>query len=420
MFTRKVAALASISIISAAAAQAAETVTIAMHYTEEQAAPLLACIAQYEAANPDTDIVYQQISYDEYLQTILTSRAGGTSPDIYNLYSIWGAQMVDNGLLAPAPVTVTAYLADQYLPDTVAAATIDETVWGIPTEVSAYMLVSNMKLLKAAGFDAPPTTWAELVEMSKAITTRDAQGRIGTAGFAFAKSSSGAGLVHPFYSLMYSSGNEIYADGYSAANLESAAAKATVAQMAMMASEGITDLSIDAYDFPAGGIAMMIMANWFKSDLKTGFGESFSDVNVSQIPSGKDWKTLQYAFYMGVDSNSPVKERAWDIVRWTNSPESAATEGGPSCMGQMMDNLGALTANRADREALGAMDSFTQPYWDALQEGRAISQPNVLQASEIERSIALTLETVIVGDAEPEAAMIDLDAQVEGILAEFY
>ena len=62
MIMRKIATLASISVFTAAAAQAAETVKIAMHYTEEQAAPLLACIARYEAANPDTDIVYQQIS----------------------------------------------------------------------------------------------------------------------------------------------------------------------------------------------------------------------------------------------------------------------------------------------------------------------------------------------------------------------
>ena len=72
MLVQRIAILASVGVVTAAVAQAAETVTIAMHYTEEQAEPLLECIERYEAANPDTDIIYQQISYGEYLQTILT------------------------------------------------------------------------------------------------------------------------------------------------------------------------------------------------------------------------------------------------------------------------------------------------------------------------------------------------------------
>ena len=129
---------------------------------------------------------------------------------------------------------------------------------------------------------------------------------------------------------------------------------------------------------------------------------------------------MQYAFFMGVDSGSDVTDEAWDIVAYVNSPESAAAPGGPSCMGEMMDGLGALSANIADRAALGEMDAFTSPYWNALQDGRAISQPNVLQASEIERAIAATLDTIIAGEAEAGPAMAALDAEVEDILAEFY
>ena len=115
---RVILSAATASLIAATAtAQSAETVTMAMHYTEEQAAPLLACIARYETANPGVDIVYQQVSYEEYLQTILTARAGGKSPDIYNLYSTWGMQLVDNDLLAPAPENVTKYLGRVDKPD---------------------------------------------------------------------------------------------------------------------------------------------------------------------------------------------------------------------------------------------------------------------------------------------------------------
>ena len=171
--------LVATALVPGLAAAQDVTVDVAMHYTEEQAAPLLACFDRYEAANPGVSIAYQQISYGEYLQTVLTARIGGTAPDIYNVYgSLWGAQMVDNGVLAEAPPQIVAMLESDFLADPVGSATIDGAVWGVPTEVSAYMLVSNMALLEAAGYDAPPATWDEALEIAEAVTTRTEQGRI--------------------------------------------------------------------------------------------------------------------------------------------------------------------------------------------------------------------------------------------------
>lgn len=278
------------------------------------------------------------------------------------------------------------------------------------------MLVSNMALLREAGFDAPPTSWEELREIAQAVTTRDSQGRISTSGFAFAQSSTGAGLVHPYYALMYSSGSDIYADDHSTANLDTPASVEVTTRMAGLVQDGITDLSIDAYDFPAGGIGMMIMANWLKSEIRDGLGDGFEDVTVSPIPAGDDWKTLQYAFFMGVDSSSSRAEAAWDLVRYLNEPR----DGQPSCVAQMLEGMGALTASVADTAALPAPDDFTAPYVAALAEDRAISQPNVMQAAEIERMVARALELVIGGTAEPQAALSALNGEVEDILFEFY
>ncbi|WP_187298081.1 extracellular solute-binding protein [Jannaschia donghaensis] len=403
------------SLLAAPTTAQERPLTVAMHYTQEQAAPLIACLDAYGTDGPGAE--YQQISYGDYLQTVLTGRLAGQAPDIYNVYSIWAAQMVDNGVLATPPAAVTDFVTAGYSAGTVDAATIDGTLWGVPTEVSVYMLVSNMALLREAGFDTPPTTWAEMREMAQAITTRNDQDRIETAGFAFAQSSSGAGLVHPFYALTYSEGGDIYADDRSEAMLESDAATATAGLMAGMVQDGITDLSVDAYDFPAGGIGMMIMANWYESAIREGFGDRFDeDVAVSAIPMGEDWKTMQYAFFMGVDSASDRSDAAWDLVRHLNEPR----DGAPSCMAEMLDGLGALTASSADTAALPEADAFTAPFVAALADDRAISQPNVMQASELEGLIARTLEEVIVGDAEAGPAMEELDGDVEDILSEFY
>ena len=388
---------------------------VAMHYTQEQAAPLIACLEDYDADGVTAE--YQQISYGDYLQTVLTGRLAGQSPDVYNVYAaLWGAQMVDNGVLAPAPNDVAGFVRDGYAAGTVEAATIDGTLYGVPTEVSVYMLVSNMALLREAGFDAPAATWEELTEMAEAITTTNDQGRVETAGFAYAQSSSGAGMVHPFYALLASEGASPYAEGFGEANFDGEAAAGVVERMAQLVDGGPVDLSVDAYDFPAGGIAMMVMANWYESAIREGLGDGFEDVVVSPIPAGEDWRTLQYAFFMGVDSASDRPDEAWALVRSLNEPR----DGGPSCVGEMLDGLGALTASTADTAALPEADAFTAPFVAALAEDRAVSQPNVLQASEIEGMMARTIEGVMAGEAPAAEAMEELDGDVEDILSEFY
>jgi multiple sugar transport system substrate-binding protein len=410
--TAALLATAALPIPGPAAAQDGP-LTVAMHYTQEQAAPLIACLEAYDEGGVTAR--YQQITYGDYLQTVLTGRLAGQSPDVYNVYSIWAAQMADNGVLAEPPEELAAFVRDGYAAGTVDAATIDGTLYGVPTEVSVYMLVSNMALLREAGIESPPATWEELVAAAEAVTTRNDQGRIETAGFAFADSSSGAGMVHPFYALLYSRGADVYAEDRSEAMLEGEAAQGALADMAALVESGAADLSVDAYDFPAGGIAMMIMANWYESAIAEGLG-GLEDVAVSAIPMGEDWRTMQYAFFMGVDSQSERQEAAWDLVRHLNETR----DGGPSCVGEMLDGLGALTASAADTAALPEPDAFTAPFVAALEDGRAITQPNVMQASEIEGLMAQAFEEVIAGEAEAGPALEELDGEVEDILFEFY
>ena len=395
------------------------TLTVAMHYSQDQAAPLLACFQRYEEANPGVSVEYQQLSYRDYLQTVLTSRLGGQAPDIYHLYSIWGPQLVDNGVLMEPPAEIWDFVRENYAASTVDAASINGALYGVPSEVSAYLLVSNMKLLEEAGYSEPPKTFDELREIAAKITTTNEQGKIERAGFAFADSTSGT--VHPFLVMLSSMGQDAFTDDFAGTNLASEEAVEAMRMQRSLIEEGITDASVDAFDFPAGGIGMMIMANWLEADLRAGFGDEFDQaVRVSSIPMGEDWKTLQYAFFYGVDSGSKNQDQAWDLIRYVNSPESAAEDGGPSCTGQMLNDLGALTVNKQDLEAIGEQDAFTQPFIDAINDNRAVTEPNVIQAAEIQKRMADTIRDVRAGDTEPEQAASELDEGVSDILAEFY
>lgn len=393
----------------------AQEITIAMHYGQAQQDILEPCFAAYEAQNPGVNIVYQQLSYSDYLQTVLTSRIGGQAPDIYHLYNIWGAQLVENDVLATPPQAVLDFIDNTYVGSTVNAVTIRDQVWGVPTEVSNYLLVYNRQLLEAAGV-AVPTTWNEVVEAAAAITERNDQGNITTMGYAFGPSV--ANVVHPFLTLLYSQGVEMFTEDYSATNLTSETAVAVLEQQVRLFEEGITDRSIEVWDFPSGSVGMMTMAPWYEQTLREGFGDAFEDiVGVTQIPGGDDWRSLQYAFFFGVDANSPNQEVAWDVITWLNTQQD---EGTLSCVGQMLVELGALTSHQGDiaaaQDALG--DSYSAPFIEALD--RSITEPTVVQAAEIERILQTYIEQAWAGELEPAEALRQADREISSILAEFY
>jgi multiple sugar transport system substrate-binding protein len=406
---------AFVTVLLSLSGSFAQTVTIAAHYSPEEAAPLEPCFAAYEAENPGIDIVYQQIAYADYLQTVITSRIGGQAPDIYHLYNIWGPQMIENSVLAAPPEEVVNWVKENYIGATVDTVTINDQVWGIPTEVSNYMLVYNKKLLAEAGFEAPPATWEELVTMAEAITNRNEEGNIIQAGYAYGPST--ANVVHPFLIMLYSSGVNPFEDDFSGTNFTSPEAIDVLTKQVELFQKGITDRSVEIWNFPSGTVAMMFMAPWYEATLRETFGEEFENtVGVAPIPMGETWRSMQYAFFYGVDANSDVQEEAWQFLQWLNTGQ----DGNISCMGEMLMNLGALTANNNDiaaaQDSLG--DFYTKPFVDALE--RSSSEPNVMQASEIQTVLQNYVEQAWAGELTPEEALTQADQEITDILSEFY
>lgn len=398
-----------------ALAQDAKTITVATHYNQDQMAPLLACFEEYEAANPGIDIEFQQASYRDFLQTIMTGRVGGTAPDIYNIYSIWAPQLASAGALAEPPAEIDSWVREAYGDGTVSAATINGTLWGIPTELSVYQLFYNKKLLEEAGYSEPPSTWDELKEIAAAVTETNDQGNITTAGYVYGPSVANA--VHIYYSQMYNAGVSPYSEDFRSTNFTSPESIQILERQAELFNEGITSASVSTDDFPAGRAAMAIMANWNKGGLQDAFGDEFeSTVGIGPIPGdGGDPGTMLYSFLWAVDSDSDVKAESWDLLKWLNSQQDGQDL---SCTGQMLNDLGALTGNLADLEAMPTDDPFTAPFVAAIESGAAQSQPNIWQASENDRILRSYIELVWAGSMSAEDAMAAADAEVSAILSE--
>lgn len=410
-------ALVATTALTGVALAQQKTITVATHYNQDDVKPILACYDQYMAEHPDIKIVAQQTSYADFLQTIMTSRVGGTSPDIYNIYSIWAPQLVKAQALAVPPADIVDWVKAGYAEGTVGAATIGGQLYGIPTELSVFQLVYNKKILAEGGYDHPPATWAELEEMGAKVTQKNDQGVITRAGYAFGPTVSNA--VHPFYALMYANGVAPFNDDYTATNLKSDVALKVMTGMVDLFQKGITSVGNEVKDFAAGGSAMAIMANWQEGSLKSAIPDDFDNtIGVAPIPhdEGTPGGTMLYSFLWTVDASSKVQPEAWELLKWLNAPK----DGGLSCTGQMLNSLGALTGSIADTAAMGdaLKDAFSVPYVEAVASGAAKTQPNNLQESEIERILRRYIEQAWAGELTPADALAGADAEIQAILEE--
>lgn len=414
---RLFAALTYVGLIPAPALpEPITTIRVATHYNSQQIAPMLACFRNYETLHPGVRIVHQQVSYEDFIQTVLISRAGRSPVDIYNLYSIWAPQLIATEALDLPPPRIDRFVRENYTPTTIAAATIGGRLWGIPNSVSVYQLVYNKKLLAAAGFSAPPKTLADRIRIAGAITKTNRQGNSLIGGYAF--DLSGANITHVFYSEMYAAGVTPYtADGHYT-NLRSPAAATILGKQVELFKRGVTSNSVLAVNFAGGGVGMAVLANWMKDTLRASLGSKFDEtVGVAPIPTDGPGGTMIYSFFWGVDSASHVKQQSWDLLQWLDSPRG---KDGLSCTGKMLTGMGDLTGNRSDLTAMrdSIADPFSQQYVTALGSAGAISQPNIWHASEIDRLLKYYIQLAWAGEMTPMAALTAADGDITAILRE--
>lgn len=118
----------------------------------------------FERAHPDIHVKVQQLPLTAAHQKLLTAFAGGSTPDLSQLGNTWLPELAALDALEPLQARVdtsTVIQPHDYFASIWATNVIDGTLYGVPWYVDTRLLFYRKDLLKAAGFDAPPRTWAE-------------------------------------------------------------------------------------------------------------------------------------------------------------------------------------------------------------------------------------------------------------------
>jgi multiple sugar transport system substrate-binding protein len=378
--------------------------------------------ANFHKLNPGITVQIRVVPFANELSTIRTESSSSSGPTMSDIYDLWLGQLVQGGLAAKAPHSVVQDVKAHWSASQATGVTNEGALRGYPNEVDLYALNYNKALFAKAGITAPPKTWAELVTDAKALTFGT-----GTQGFGVITGWD-SGVVHPWLSLVDSDGGSLLTSS-AKANLNSGAALAATTLYQTLVNEGATVPSMSTANaettgpfldnFTSGKTAMIIMANWWESDLKAAMGSSFSNIGTAAIPVGPNGtksSSVSYGWMSVVNARASAAQQkaAWKFLTWLNDPVSGKS--GKTAMGTILMSLGILPSRTSDIAAFKTQlnSPFIKTYVQELPT--ATPFPNVVPGVQLTDAVQQQVESVVFGQAQPSAAMAAAQSQAASIL----
>jgi len=165
-------------------------------------------ISSFEEANPGIKIEYDEAAIGDEMDTKLTSLfVANDGPDIIG----HGIMSVASRVEAGHYTRLTDFFdkwegKNDIFPQLVELGSYKNEIYGVAYQPTPYVFAYRVDLLKEAGFDEPPVTWAELESCARALTVAE-NGVITRAGFAF---PSAAGNFVEYDVLAFGNGGGFY------------------------------------------------------------------------------------------------------------------------------------------------------------------------------------------------------------------
>lgn len=180
--------LAGLSTMALSSAALAQQTVVDFYYPIQVGGPLTQVIdgyvAEFEAANPDIDVVpVYSGNYQDTTTKALTAAKAGDPPALAVLLATDIFTLIDEDVIEPIDTYFTdedQEWVDGFMPAYLASAQVDGNLWAVPFQRSTAVLYWNKDAFAEAGLDPEkyPTTWDEMVEYGKAVMTKDANGNV--------------------------------------------------------------------------------------------------------------------------------------------------------------------------------------------------------------------------------------------------
>jgi multiple sugar transport system substrate-binding protein len=384
--------------------------------TNYEAKSLTDLVDQYNAMNTGVHVTLDYIgSNDNAYQKLTVALQGGLQPDITYQY---GTSMAS---LATVPsimdltdrVQDAGFNWDDFSEGARAAATVDGQVYGIPALIDNLAIVYNKDLFEAAGVDEPTAdwTWDDFRTAAKALTDPSKQ----QYGFAFPVDGTEDTVWHYDAMLWEANGDILNADNTEAAFNSPAGVQAltTLQQMAVTDKSVFLDQqNVGKIDnlFNAGKIAMDVTGPWALS----GYPDINYGVQIMPMYDGGSHATIAGPdMWVLFDNGDGKGDAAWQFMQWFTAAEQVKEDSMTS---------GHLPIRNSVVNEPGFLDEFDAKFpgeglFAQNLENVTKARPVITSYEQVSTIMGAAIVEVMLGQAEPQAALDDAAQQVNTALA---
>lgn len=375
-----------------ATAGAAQAITIWYYWENEgHQMTLDQLIQEYNGSQDQYTVTAKYVPFADFKKQLSIGASADELPDIAILDSPDHASYVDMGIFEDL---TGKFDVGNYYEGTVNSCTVDGKLYGVPFGANCLALYYNEDMLTGAGASVP-TTWDELKETAKALTTDS------VSGLAFCSVQNEEGTFN-FAPWLWSTG----ATSYDINNENGIRALTFIQDLineGVMSKECINWTQGDVMNqFISGNVAMMVNGPW---QIPTMQSEA-PDLNwkVTLIP-----KDAEYTSVLGGENYAVINggnvDGALDFLTYATSEEKVKF---------MMNQFGYISADKTIAESQFDADSPYQPFVEelnyAMPRGPLAEWPSVSDA------ISLAFNQVITGTATPEEAAAEAQTTIDGIV----
>ena len=156
--------------------------TISWWGNDERAAIMTEAIDLFEVEYPHVTVVEQPVGApDDLFNRLATDFASNTAPDVFALGGAKPQEYGAAGALLDLSTVSAELPTDKYADFTLTNATVDDTLYGLPTGGNAIGLLVNKTIFEKAGVALPGEsfTWDQLVATANEISEKAGDGIVG-------------------------------------------------------------------------------------------------------------------------------------------------------------------------------------------------------------------------------------------------
>lgn len=362
---------------------------------EAEALPDL--VAEFTSEHPDVTVDVEPIPWDVAHDRILTSIAGGGTPDVVQLGTTWMGEFAETGALAAVPEDVNA---EAFFEGPWSTAVVDGTAYGVPWYTDTRVLYYRSDLLAEAGIDEPPSTWEELQSAAAALQ-QDAGTRYGIN-----LSPDNWQELLPFF---FQAGGTVDLNEQGSLDLDTPEMVEALEMYDSFFEDGTAAEPVADFDvtpaFVNGTHPMFFSGPWHVGLLNDAAGDEI-DWGVAQMPEKETRESFVGGSNLGVFGDTENPDVAWELVRWLSTPEVQQ---------QWYRDTGVLpTTPEAWEGGELAEDERLAVFGDQLEATQA--PPAIPEWEEIASGINAILERVTVGGLSSEEGAAEMQAHADSVL----